>query len=60
MPLKTKRRRGGSLFVDIGVPAILAGALKLMKSRNKKYSKTKKQSRKNRNKNRNKNKNKNL
>ena len=55
----SRRKKGGSTFVDIGVPAILTGILQLMKSKSKKYSKTKKHSRKNRNKNKSKNRNKN-
>jgi len=47
-------KKGGNMFVDIGVPAVLLGALQFMKSRNKKY--TKKNKTKKRNKNRNKNK----
>jgi hypothetical protein len=42
---KTRQKKGGNMFVDIGVPAVLLGALQFMKSRNKKYrknSKTKK------------------
>lgn len=39
---KTREKKGGNMFVDIGVPAVLAGFLGLMKSRSKKYQKNNK------------------
>ena len=39
---KSRNKNGGNMFVDIGVPAVLAGFLGLMKSRNKKYQKNNK------------------
>lgn len=36
---KTRQKKGGNMFVDIGVPVVLAGVLGFMKSRNKKYTK---------------------
>lgn len=43
MALKnTRQKKGGNMFVDIGVPAVLAGFLGLMKSRSKKYQKNNK------------------
>tara|TARA_Y100000591_G_C21831359_1_gene699817 strand:+ start:1160 stop:1336 length:177 start_codon:yes stop_codon:yes gene_type:complete len=35
-------KKGGNMFVDIGVPAVLLGALQFMKSRSKKYQKNNK------------------
>jgi len=46
MGLKGRKRKGGNLFVDIGVPVVLASALKLMKSRSKKYGKVNKTAKK--------------
>ena len=39
---KTREKKGGTMFVDIVVPAVLAGFLGLMKSRSKKYQKNNK------------------